>query len=66
MNILFLRVLVIFYVTGLIFLLFSLMTADVIQKKRVFAALFFFPFLLFTSKGRAFLKEILKDNTHEK
>jgi|GEM_PF-5105230 hypothetical protein len=60
MNILFLRFLVIFYVCGVIFLLFSLITANVVKKKQAFFGLLFFPVLLLTSKGRAFLKEITK------
>lgn len=60
MNILLLRLLVIFYICGVVFLLFSLITANVVKNKHAFIGLLFFPILLLSSKGRAFLKEITK------
>ena len=60
MGIIILRLLVIFYVLGMVFVLFRLISSKVVKDKNVFFAILFFPILLMTEKGRNFLKEIMK------
>ena len=60
MGIIILRLLVIFYVAGILFLIVSLGSRDIVEKKRSLLGLFVFPILLFSKEGRAFLCKIIK------
>ena len=60
MGLIILRLLVIFYVLGIMFLLITLITKNMVEKKHTFLGLVFFPFLLFTKSGRNFLHSIIK------
>lgn len=60
MGIIILRLLVIFYVAGILFLIVSLGSKDIVEKKRSLLGLFVFPILLFSQEGRTFLSKIIK------
>lgn len=60
MGIIILRLLVIFYVAGILFLIVSLGSRDIVEKKRSLLGLFVFPILLFSKEGRTFLCKIIK------
>ncbi len=60
MGIIVLRLLVIFYVAGILFLIVSLGSKDIVEKKRSLLGLFVFPVLLFSQEGRTFLSKIIK------
>lgn len=60
MGIIILRLLVIFYVAGILFLIVSLGSKDIVEKKRSLLGLFVFPVLLFSQEGRTFLSKIIK------
>ncbi|MBR4927083.1 MAG: hypothetical protein IKY98_02020 [Alphaproteobacteria bacterium] len=60
MGIIILRLLVIFYVAGILFLIVSLGSKDIVEKKRSLLGLFAFPILLFSQEGRTFLSKIIK------
>ena len=63
MAILFLRFIVLFYVIGVLILLLSLFSKDIVKKKRSLLGLLFFPILLFSKEGRAFLNSLMKGNS---
>ena len=60
MGIVILRLLVLFYVAGILFLIISLGSKDIVEKKRSLLGLFVFPILLFSQEGRTFLSKIIK------
>ena len=59
MNILLLRLLILFYVCGLVFLLVKLASSDMAKNNRRFWAIVLFPICLATAEGRYFLKQII-------
>ena len=59
MNILLLRLLILFYVLGLVFLLVKLVSSDLAKNNRRFLAILLFPICLATPEGRQFLKKII-------
>ncbi len=59
MNILLLRLLILFYIAGLVFLLVKLASSDMAKNNRRFWAILLFPICLATAEGRQFLKKIL-------
>lgn len=59
MNILLLRLLILFYIAGLIFLLVKLASSDIAKNNRRFWAILLFPICLVSSEGRQFLKKII-------
>ncbi len=60
MGIIILRLIVILYILGLLFLIVNLMNKDIVKNKRNILGLVFFPVLIINSQGRKFLKEIIK------
>lgn len=59
MGIIILRLMVIFYVFGLIFFFIHLINKNITEEKKSIIFIFFFPFLLFDSNGRKYLKNLL-------
>ena len=59
MNILLLRLLILFYICGLIFLLVKLASSDLAKNDRRFLAILLFPICLATKEGRSYLKKII-------
>ncbi len=59
MNILLLRLLILFYICGLIFLLVKLASSDLAKNDRRFLAIILFPVCLTTKEGRQYLKKII-------
>ena len=59
MNILLLRLLILFYICGLVFLLIKLASSDMAKNNRRFLAILLFPVCLATSEGRAYLKKLI-------
>ena len=59
MNILLLRLLILFYICGLVFLLVKLVSSDMAKNNRRFLAIILFPVCLATEEGRHFLKQII-------
>ena len=59
MNILLLRLLVLFYIAGLVFLLVKLVSSDMAKNNRRIWAILLFPICLATPEGRQFLKKII-------
>ena len=59
MNILLLRLLILFYICGLVFLLVKLASSDMAKNNRRFLAIILFPVCLATVEGRHFLKQII-------
>lgn len=59
MNILLLRLLILFYIVGLIFLLVKLVSSDIAKNNRRFLAILLFPVCLMTPEGRQLLKKII-------
>ena len=59
MNILLLRLLISFYICGLVFLLVKLASSDMAKNNRRFWAIVLFPICLATAEGRHFLKQII-------
>ena len=66
MNILLLRLLILFYICGLVFLLLKLMSSDVVKNKRRYIAIILFPVCLFTKEGRQYLKTLLNEGENKK
>ena len=59
MNILLLRLLILFYICGLVFLLIKLASSDMAKNNRRFWAIFLFPICLATEEGRRYLKQLI-------
>ena len=59
MSILLLRLLILFYICGLVFLLVKLASSDLAKNKRRFLAILLFPVCLATEEGREYLKKII-------
>lgn len=66
MNILLLRLLVLFYICGLVFLLLKLISSDMAKNKRRYLAILLFPVCLLTKEGRQYLKTILNEGENKK
>ena len=66
MNILLLRLLILFYVCGLLFLLIKLISSDLAKNNRRFLAIVLFPICLASSEGRAYLKKIITGKENKK
>ena len=66
MNILFLRLLILFYVCGLLFLMIKLISSDLAKNNRRFLAIVLFPICLASSEGRAYLKKIIIGKENKK
>lgn len=60
MNIILLRLLVLFYILGLAFLLVRLISSDMAKNNRRFWAIILFPVCLATHEGRQYLKKLLQ------
>ena len=60
MNILILRLLLLFYICGLIFLIIKLVSSDLVKSNRRILAIILFPICLATEQGRAYLKKLLQ------
>ena len=59
MNILLLRLLILFYILGLVFLLIKLLSSDLAKGNRRWLAIILFPICLATAEGRQYLKKII-------
>ena len=59
MNILLLRLLILFYICGLVFLLIKLASSDLAKNDRRFLAIILFPICMATAEGRQYLKKII-------
>lgn len=59
MNIIILRLLLLFYICGLVFLIIKLLSSDLVKSNRRLLAIVLFPVCLATEQGRAYLKKII-------
>ena len=66
MNILLLRLLILFYICGLLFLLIKLASSEMVKNKRRFLAIILFPICLATAEGRLYLKNLITGKENKK